>query len=126
MIKYKIGTVEKQVYSGDLKSPVARHGGSTPPGPTKQMTDKVQEILDILQEECAEVIQNISKCRRFGMENVYLKGEGTQRDQLVKELGDVLAMIELLIENTNITTEELELAKRNKFVKLHHWSNIFK
>ena len=90
------------------------------------MTDKVQEILDILQEECAEVIQSISKCRRFGMENVYLKGEGTQRDQLVTELGDILAMIDLLTEHADITTEELELAKRNKFVKLQRWSNIFK
>ena len=43
-----IGTVEKQVYSQDLKSCVARHGGSTPPGPTKYkgscMTQK--ETLD--------------------------------------------------------------------------------
>lgn len=89
------------------------------------MTDKIQEILDILQEECAEVIQNISKCRRFGLENVYLKGEGTQREQLVKELGDVLAMIELLKDHGAVTAAELDLAKRNKFLKLHQWSKIF-
>ena len=28
------GTVEKQVYSADLKSAGASHGGSTPPSPT--------------------------------------------------------------------------------------------
>lgn len=89
------------------------------------MTNKVQEILDILQEECAEVIQNISKCRRFGMENVYLKGEGTQRDELVKEIGDVLAMIQLLKERGAITDEELDLAIQNKFNKLRTWSTVF-
>jgi NTP pyrophosphatase (non-canonical NTP hydrolase) len=90
------------------------------------MDSKIQEILDILQEECAEVIQNISKCRRFGLENVYLKGEGTQREQLVKELGDVLAMIDLLQEKNIVSAQELDLAKRNKILKLAQWSNIFK
>lgn len=33
------------------------------------MDDKVQEVMNILQEECAEVIQAISKCRRFGLDN---------------------------------------------------------
>lgn len=89
------------------------------------MTKRIQEILDILQEECAEVIQNISKCRRFGMENVYLKGEGTQREQLVKEIGDVLAMIELLKENGIVSKDELDLAIRNKFTKLRTWSTVF-
>jgi NTP pyrophosphatase (non-canonical NTP hydrolase) len=90
------------------------------------MNNKIQEILDILQEECAEVIQNISKCRRFGMENVYLKGSGTQREQLVKELGDVLAMIDLLQEHNVVSSQELDLAKRNKILKLAKWSSIFK
>jgi len=89
------------------------------------MDKRIQEILDILQEECAEVIQNVSKCRRFGLENEYLKGSGTQREQLAKEIGDVMAMVELLKEHGVITQIELDLAKRNKFVKLHQWSNIY-
>lgn len=89
------------------------------------MDTKIQEILDILQEECAEVIQNISKCRRFGLNNEYLKGSGTQQEQLAKEIGDVLAMVELLKEHGVVTQSELDLAKRNKFVKLHQWSNIY-
>ena len=89
------------------------------------MTDKVNEILDILQEECAEVIQNISKCRRFGLDNVYLNGAGTQRENLAKEIGDVLAMIELLQEHGVVSEEELQLARRNKFNKLKQWSTIY-
>jgi NTP pyrophosphatase (non-canonical NTP hydrolase) len=86
---------------------------------------KVNEILDILQEECAEVIQSVSKCRRFGLNNRYLNGAGTQRDELVKEIGDVVAMIELLMEHGVVTDAEIDLAKQNKFNKLRKWSTIF-
>jgi hypothetical protein len=91
----------------------------------KTYSNKVEEILDILQEECAEVIQNVSKCRRFGLDNVYLNGTGTQRDELVKEIGDVVAMIELLKEHGVVTEAELAVAKQNKFNKLRKWSTIF-
>lgn len=89
------------------------------------MTDKVQEILDILQEECAEVIQNISKCRRFGLENEYLKGSGTQRNQLVQEIGDVLLLVELLQAHKLFTVKELQEAKLTKSQKLAKWSTIY-
>ena len=89
------------------------------------MNNKVNEILDILQEECAEVIQAISKCRRFGMENVYLNGEGTQREQLVKEIGDVSMLIELLQAHQVFTEPELHQAKLNKSKKLAKWSTIY-
>jgi NTP pyrophosphatase (non-canonical NTP hydrolase) len=91
----------------------------------KNLDEKVVEILDILQEECAEVIQNVSKCRRFGLDNVYLNGTGTQRENLVKEIGDVVAMIELLKEHGVATDEEIAVAKENKFNKLRKWSNIY-
>jgi NTP pyrophosphatase (non-canonical NTP hydrolase) len=91
----------------------------------KTYSNKVEEILDILQEECAEVIQNVSKCRRFGLDNVYLNGTGTQRENLVKEIGDVLAMIELLQEHGVVTEAEITIAKQNKFNKLKQWSTIY-
>ena len=87
--------------------------------------DKINEILDILQEECAEVIQNVSKCRRFGLDGVYLNGTGTQRANLVKEIGDVAAMIDLLRDHGLFTDVELEQAKQIKFIKLRKWSNIY-
>ena len=90
-----------------------------------QSHQKIQEILDILQEECAEVIQNISKCRRFGMENVYLKGDGTQREQLVQELGDMLLLVELLQAHGLFTEKEIQEAMRAKAQKLAIWSNIY-
>ena len=89
------------------------------------MTQKINEILDILQEECAEVIQAISKCRRFGMENTYSKGTGTQREHLVQELGDVTLLIELLHAHQLYTEKELIMAQRRKANKLTEWSNIY-
>jgi len=86
---------------------------------------KLNEMLDILQEECAEVIQAISKCRRFGMENEYLKGEGTQREHLVQELGDVRLLIELLHAHQLFTEEEIRAAERRKAIKLNKWSTIY-
>ena len=58
--------------------------------------NKIDEILLITQEECAEVIQAVSKCRRFGIEEQNLKSGRTQREELVQELGDVTLLIELL------------------------------
>lgn len=33
------------------------------------MDKTTNEVMDILQEECAEVIQAVSKIRRFGIDN---------------------------------------------------------
>ena len=89
------------------------------------MNDKIEEALGILQEECAEVIQDVSKCRRFGIDNVYLNGTGTQRENLAKEVGDVLAMIDVLIEQGVFTQIELDVARANKKQKLKQWSTIY-
>ena len=48
--------------------------------------DSATELLTILQEECAEVIQEASKIKRFGQTS-----ENT--DRLAKEVGDLVCMI---------------------------------
>lgn len=89
------------------------------------MTDPVQEIFDILQEECGELITSISKVRRFGIDNSYKDG-GSQREHLTQEAGDVLLMIDLLVERGILDREQLEAAKHRKSEKLKVWSNIYK
>jgi NTP pyrophosphatase (non-canonical NTP hydrolase) len=86
--------------------------------------NKINEILDILQEECAEVIVAISKIRRFGIENTYKDG-GTQREHLIQELGDVTLLIELLKAHGVYTDKELYQAQVRKSQKLTKWSNIY-
>ena len=78
---------------------------------------KIQEILDILQEECGEVVQMVSKCRRFGLDE--------KREDLVKELGDVSLLIELLHAYQLYSHEELNQAMVNKSAKLVKWSTIY-
>lgn len=87
------------------------------------MTDKEKEILSILQEECAEVIQAVSKCFRFGFESVHQDKNNLQR--LEDELGDLQCMISLLLENEIVNENNLNKAELNKFQKLQKWSNIF-
>ena len=74
--------------------------------------------MAILQEECAEVIQAVSKINRFGRDTEW---QGvTNKEHLAVELGDLIAVIKILVEETdiNITTDDLELAVEAKLNKL--------
>ena len=91
------------------------------------MNEDTREILLILQEECAEVTQAISKCFRFGPDQVKPGSAKIQTNvqALQEELGDLLAMIELLVnKDVGVTNNGLERAKKQKFEKLKTWSNI--
>ena len=49
----------------------------------------------------------------------------TNIQMLEEELGDLLAMVELITDNNvGITIEGLDIAKKNKFKKLKKWSNL--
>lgn len=83
---------------------------------------RTDEILTIAQEECSEVIQVISKGRRFGFDVSY--GGATNRQRLTTEVGDVLTLIDIMIEDGIIDESEVLQAKRAKREKLAVWSNI--
>ena len=82
------------------------------------------EILDILQEECGEVVQIVSKCRRFGIDDAYQGGE-TNRSRLTKEVGDLMCMIQLMQEAGIIDIVEVMFAAGKKREKLKQWSKIY-
>lgn len=89
------------------------------------MNDDTKEILTILQEECAEVIVEVSKCFRFGPDQMMEGVDVTNIQRLEKELGDLQAMIELLVDNNvGVSVQGLKTAKKAKFEKLKHWSNL--
>ena len=89
------------------------------------MNDDTKEILTILQEECAEVIVEVSKCFRFGPDQMMEGMNVTNMERLQKEIGDLQAMIELLVDNqVGVTTQGLKEAKKAKFQKLKQWSNL--
>jgi hypothetical protein len=89
------------------------------------MNSKTEEALGILQEECAEVIVEVSKIRRFGLNTVHYKTGENHRDMLTLEVGDVLAMVDILLEQGVLTQAELDVAKQNKKDKLRKWSKIY-
>ena len=89
------------------------------------MNEDTKEILTILQEECAEVIVEVSKCFRFGPDQMMEGVNVSNIQRLEKELGDLLAMVELLVDkDIGVSTDGLEIARTAKFEKLKQWSNI--
>jgi len=62
------------------------------------MDAQTKEVMDILQEECAEVIQAVSKISRFGIDNFKPGKPKTNREHLEEELGDLQAMVDILQE----------------------------
>ena len=89
------------------------------------MEPVTKEVMDILQEECAEVIQAVSKISRFGIDNYKPGKPKTNREHHEEELGDMLAMIDIMIELRVISLDNLEIAKKAKIEKLKKWSNIY-
>ena len=88
------------------------------------ITDRQREILIIAQEEAAEVIQEIAKIFRFGIDDRHRDGM-THREKLTAEVGDLLAMIDLMIDNRLIDPAEIEIAKQAKTRKLRRYSKIY-
>lgn len=84
---------------------------------------KEMEVLLILQEECSEVAQAVSKCFRFGKDGEW-QGK-TNRQNLEMELGDVLAMVDILIEKCYLSDSNINEARHNKKERLKTWSKIY-
>lgn len=83
------------------------------------------ECLVKLMEECGEAIQAASKVLLMGPDNLHpasLDGT-TNREWLEQELGDVLAMIQVLKADTDLglTEKGLQAAAVRKLKKLKIW-----
>jgi NTP pyrophosphatase (non-canonical NTP hydrolase) len=86
------------------------------------MKNVENEIMLICQEECAEVTQAISKVFRFGMDASH-NGVSNQ-ERLTEEVGDLLCMIELMIEHKILDAVAVGKAGVKKREKLAKWSSI--
>ena len=88
------------------------------------MDNEMKEILCITQEECAEVSQAVSKIFRFGPDQIKFDLDKTNREHLEEEIGDLLCMIDILIEKTILSDSNVNEARKNKRNKLRQWSSI--
>ena len=80
-------------------------------------------LLVILMEECAEVQKECAKALRFGLDDYYAPaGDDTNRESIVKELDDLIAVVEMLedediLEPGSFDRQELKKEKVEKFLK---------
>ena len=79
---------------------------------------RIEELMTILMEECAEVTQAASKVIRLGdQENI---------KALEKEIGDLQCMLDMVHEEDLISWTAVEQYSECKRIKLHTYSNLFK
>ena len=88
-----------------------------------QLQPRDFEYMGILQEECAEVIQIISKINRFGLysSNPFEENAKNNQQQLIDEVGDVYALIQKLEERGLFTREQIEQRAEYKHAKLKRY-----
>ena len=86
--------------------------------------NRTHETLVITMEECGEVIQECSKMIRFG----HLDSSEqltNKKERLSKEVGDLMLMIDLLIEQQLIDPTIVCNQKIEKEARLRTYSNIY-
>ncbi len=79
------------------------------------------ELLDLLVEEAAEVIQAIQKIKRFGFDH-FEPGYGVNHEKLALEIGDVLGIVDAL--EPHISTSHMQFSRHHKIRKVLEWKKI--
>jgi NTP pyrophosphatase (non-canonical NTP hydrolase) len=82
----------------------------------------MQELMAISAEECGELTQVCMKyLRRFDNFNDV---DSKNREKLIEEAGDVMCMIELMVEYGLLTQQELSQRVLEKLAKLKQFSKL--
>lgn len=92
------------------------------------MTER-QYLLAKLAEECAEVIQAVTKCLRFGEDDTNPKSpeEGANFDKLVSEVADLRAIIQILdLESLHEDGDLEQEAMTGRVINIYKWLNYAK
>lgn len=79
------------------------------------MNQNTQYYLDKLQEESAEIIQAVSKLRRFGPDNHHPDRTQTNLQEFVGEIEDFLALIAALEAEGLIDLRKSQQSIKTKF-----------
>lgn len=87
----------------------------------KKLTKKQTEQLIILAEECSEVQQCATKLLRFGIQDEY-----TSLDDLKKELGDLLGILDWVTKEFDIDPDLLIQYGKMKQEKMLKWTSYQK
>ena len=82
------------------------------------MTDYERELLVCLVEECAEIQKDACKAMRFGLDDRYPDRAETNRMTMAQELGDLLCVLDLLVEAGTIDPNLIDAGMAAKRLKL--------
>jgi NTP pyrophosphatase (non-canonical NTP hydrolase) len=77
----------------------------------------VMKLLDKLMEELCEVGYAASKCKQYGMDLFY-PDYGRNNDKLAQEVGDLLGVIDQLIDHSHIDRRIVDAYRRAKAKKM--------
>ena len=81
-------------------------------------------LLTCLQEECAEVIQVISKIKRFGLDDCHPDTGVVNKDWLIAEMHDVSTLIHHCY--SRVTGQFWKGDGGIKMIKIQEWYNKYK
>ncbi len=85
-----------------------------------------QDLIPVqVQEECAEVIQAISKVFRFGLNQVNCVTGLTNKRELAIEIGQLQYMLDLLSEEWDLSGIEIDEGYTKKAINYTHWLTYF-
>ena len=73
----------------------------------------IEQETTIAMEECSELIQAISKCKRYGCIDKY-------RENLIEEIADVLIIINELQLIYDISNDDIENIKNTKMDRMDY------
>ena len=82
-------------------------------------------IPQISQEECAEVIQAISKVLRFGLHQCHPKTGKSNKESLEEEIGQLKYMLERLVVEYGLDMSNVWDAYYDKGDALEHWAAFY-
>jgi len=81
---------------------------------------KEEHLLVCLSEECAEVIKEVNKALRFGLDDVHPRKITTNRENIESELNDLYGVLEFLGES-GLLFERDSMAITKKKEKVKHY-----
>lgn len=93
---------------------------------TNGLSDAQAERLALLAEEMGEAQQAIGKILRFGFEDPHPRTGVTARQMLEREVGDVRAVLRLMVLERDIDAVAMErgvegkIARMKRFLREHH------
>lgn len=84
--------------------------------------DEIERLI-ILAEECGEVVQSVSKVLRFGWEGRHPDGGSTNIENLEKEVGDILTIVDHMMIRGDLDEDCIHTHKLHKYDKLMKYTS---